>query len=484
MAPLAQEEPEPPMTRRDIEHCCLPRFWVRLAVSSVERFLIVFVLLVSVLLVSTCASPHRWDFEQDGPLVGGIEINEPDKGAWHDALESAGLNTISMTVYARHQKWDSAEFSSDADPASLVEEIRAARKRGLEVVLILRVALEHGLEENLFYWHGMIQPRTDQQVEQWFERYADYVLQFARLAEAEGVAVVGLGSELNSLASTTQVTELPPLEEYFYNLEKQARENQRAIAAAAEAGKDGADLDGQLKAGWGKTYDDLDIFLDERTTANRKWAVAVTHDANLEAFNQRRALLDREWRELIQKVRRVYGGKLTYAANFDQYDQVGFWDALDLIGINAYFPLRDSFDLPAAEFEAKFLESWRGILFTIDQFRRERGLPEIPVLFTELGYRTRRGSSLDPWAGDGFGVVGGDDAELVLWRDLPEDLEERAIAVRALRIASAERPGLLAGILYWKLSTLEEHLAIEPFVAILGSDDPMLPELRAFRAQN
>jgi hypothetical protein len=132
--------------------------------------------------------------------------------------------------------------------------------------------------------------------------------------------------------------------------------------------------------------------------------------------------------------------------------------------------------------EATFLESWREILAGIDQLREERGLQAIPVVFTELGYRTREGSSLDPWAWDGFGVAGAEgDEDLVLWRDLPEDLNERAVAIRALRLASRERSDLLQGILYWKLSSLDEHRAIEPFVAILGSGDPLLSELRGFR---
>jgi len=441
-----------------------------------------FVAAAVLLLSCPRTSVGQWDHLRDDLYLGGIEVNEPDKNVWHAALEEEGLDTISMTVYARHQAWNGAEFTSDADPAVLTDEISAAKRRGLKVVLILRVALEHALEENLFYWHGMIHPKSDQQIGQWFESYGEYVLEFAEMAEAQGIDVLGLGSELNSLSSTTQVTELPPLEEYFYNLEKQARENQRAIAAASEAGNNGAELDGHLKAGWGKTYDELGVFLDERMTANRKWSVEVTYDADLGRLNARRALLDSKWRELIAKVRAVYSGKLTYAANFDQYDQVSFWSELDLIGINAYFPLRTSLEVSEIGLEATFLESWRGILARIDQLREERGLQAIPVVFTELGYRTREGSSLDPWAGDGFGVVGPEgDPDLVLWRDLPEDLNERAAAVRALRLASRERPDLLQGILYWKLSSLDEHRAIEPFVAILGSGDPLMPELRGFR---
>ena len=35
------------------------------------------------------------------------------------------------------------------------------------------------------------------------------------------------------------------------------------------------------------------------------------------------------WRKLIQEIRGVYKGKLTYAANWDEYQQVPFWDAVD-----------------------------------------------------------------------------------------------------------------------------------------------------------
>jgi len=47
------------------------------------------------------------------------------------------------------------------------------------------------------------------------------------------------------------------------------------------------------------------------------------------------------WRSLIEEVRAIYGGRLTYAANWDKYARIEFWDALDLVGVDAYFPLAD-----------------------------------------------------------------------------------------------------------------------------------------------
>ena len=48
------------------------------------------------------------------------------------------------------------------------------------------------------------------------------------------------------------------------------------------------------------------------------------------------------WREVIARVRSVYEGPLTYAANWhDEYLDIKFWDALDYAGLDPYFPLSD-----------------------------------------------------------------------------------------------------------------------------------------------
>ncbi len=44
------------------------------------------------------------------------------------------------------------------------------------------------------------------------------------------------------------------------------------------------------------------------------------------------------WKRLVQKVKKVYDGPLVYAANWDSYDKITFWDDLDYIGVDAYFP--------------------------------------------------------------------------------------------------------------------------------------------------
>ena len=63
-------------------------------------------------------------------------------------------------------------------------------------------------------------------------------------------------------------------------------------------------------------------YLEDEVAAKAKWAkqVAFQDDADpIRRINQRRSLLLKEWKKLIAKVRKVYSGKLTYAANFDNY---------------------------------------------------------------------------------------------------------------------------------------------------------------------
>ena len=97
------------------------------------------------------------------------------------------------------------------------------------------------------------------------------------------------------------------------------------------------------------------------------------------------------WRRLAGEVRAVYGGQLTYAANwYREYDEVAFWDALDFVGIQAYFPLSDAPDPTLAD----LVDGWRAHCDAIDALRRRVGLP---VLFTEIGYRSVPFAASTPW---------------------------------------------------------------------------------------
>jgi len=103
-----------------------------------------------------------------------------------------------------------------------------------------------------------------------------------------------------------------------------------------------------------------------------------------------------EWRHLIELVRAVYHGRLTYAANwYQEADAVPFWDALDATGIQAYFPLSDHPDPTLAELEAAWRKRLPGLATLARRYDK-------PILFTEIGYRSTPDAAIDPWRWPAF----------------------------------------------------------------------------------
>ncbi len=99
------------------------------------------------------------------------------------------------------------------------------------------------------------------------------------------------------------------------------------------------------------------------------------------------------WKELIKKIRKVYHGKLTYAANWDEYTKIPFWDQLDYIGVDAYFPLSDA-KTPTLE---QLRKGWENDKTKMESFSQKWNRP---ILFTEFGYRSCDHTAWKPWLMD------------------------------------------------------------------------------------
>ncbi|MCY2961824.1 MAG: hypothetical protein NTY35_16830 [Planctomycetota bacterium] len=97
------------------------------------------------------------------------------------------------------------------------------------------------------------------------------------------------------------------------------------------------------------------------------------------------------WRAVIASVRAVTTSRLTWAASWNCYHDVRFWDALDAIGIQAYFPLSTSEDPGTDELQA----AWSPILADLRALHERTGKP---VVFTELGYNRSLAAAREPWA--------------------------------------------------------------------------------------
>lgn len=134
-----------------------------------------------------------------------------------------------------------------------------------------------------------------------------------------------------------------------------------------------------------------------------------------------------EWRSLIRAVRRVYSGRLTYSGNWwGDYDRAPFWDELDYVGVDAYFPLADSADAGREAVE-------EGARRAVSELRRAAERFGKPVVLTEVGFAARRDAWVSPHEEGG-----------------EYDPGRQAVAYEAL-LGALGRPPWLAGVYFWKV---------------------------------
>jgi hypothetical protein len=134
-----------------------------------------------------------------------------------------------------------------------------------------------------------------------------------------------------------------------------------------------------------KTYEKF--ILDYASIASKINADVLCIGTELEIFVANRP---KYWQQLIVKIKKIYKGKLTYAANWDEFKRVPFWNQLDYIGIDAYFPLSDKKTPSVSDFEKGWSPHKKEIKRIQNKFN-------IPVVFTEFGYRSVDFTGNEPW---------------------------------------------------------------------------------------
>ena len=98
-----------------------------------------------------------------------------------------------------------------------------------------------------------------------------------------------------------------------------------------------------------------------------------------------------DWRHIISEIRKVYHGEITYAANwYQEYNDVKFWDDLDFIGIQGYFPLSKK-DQPAKK---DLMEGWTPYVADLEKLSETY---DKKIVFTEIGYKNTSDSAEEPW---------------------------------------------------------------------------------------
>jgi len=107
---------------------------------------------------------------------------------------------------------------------------------------------------------------------------------------------------------------------------------------------------------------------------------------------------DSHWRTIISLVRELYNGEIVYGSNHADYPdgfyQMTWWDAVDFIGIDAYYPLSTTVSPSLTEVES----AWNWYLNDMQNLGQKWNKS---ILFTEIGYESRNDTALHPWASNG-----------------------------------------------------------------------------------
>ena len=145
-----------------------------------------------------------------------------------------------------------------------------------------------------------------------------------------------------------------------------------------------------------------------------------------------------QWKHMFQKARGLYQGNMTYAANWgEEFENVDFWNELDFIGINSYYPLSKN-DAPTdAELKASFEEVKTKIKTVYQKYQK-------PIVFTEIGFRSIEAPWTNPHA-DG---------------DTPFNEEHQQRCYEVIFEGIQNEPWC-AGILWWKFPSYLEYRGTE-----------------------
>lgn len=138
-----------------------------------------------------------------------------------------------------------------------------------------------------------------------------------------------------------------------------------------------------------------------------------------------------DWRAVIAGVRARYSGSITYVAlHGGEVTSITWWDAVDYIGVDAFYRLSDKNDPTLDELKA----AWIPHVATLANLASTWGKL---ILVAEIGYRSLDGANREPWD---------------WWSEGTVDLQEQVDLYQAAFESIYGQPWL-AGIFWWYWST-------------------------------
>jgi hypothetical protein len=230
---------------------------------------------------------------------------------------------------------------------------------------------------------------------------ADYSLSLLASTGAEWVALIVTGYQKTPGSTTIDYTSTrTPTDDELAQVIRQAHSLGLRVML-----KPHLDLEDEATTGWWRGH------IGTYFTTEAQWAAwfasyraFITHYAQLaqqagaDQFVVGTELLGTthradDWRRVVADVRAVYKGPIVYASlHSGEETSITWWDAVDYIGVDAYYPLNDNPDEnpTVEELEA----AWAGPKATLSALSARYGKP---VIFTEIGYRSTAGCTAFPW---------------------------------------------------------------------------------------
>ena len=163
------------------------------------------------------------------------------------------------------------------------------------------------------------------------------------------------------------------------------------------------------------------------------------------------------WNGLIDSIRTIYKGPITYASNWDSYYLIPFWAQLDYFGVDAYFPI----SLRKKPKQADVERAWDEIMFDLEQFIEPF---DLPILFTEYGYRSVTGGLTEPWDSGNKGEY---------------NPEIQSLGIMGLYESVWNRPTFAGGFL-WKWFDRPENAGGEGHTGFTPQNKPSSEQVRSF----
>ena len=124
------------------------------------------------------------------------------------------------------------------------------------------------------------------------------------------------------------------------------------------------------------------------------------------------------WRAIIKKIRGLYSGPITYAANWgEEFEQLSFWDELDFIGLNCYYPLSDKEAVDKRELKQAFAEVLQKAEAVSKRYNK-------PLVLTEVGFRSVANSWKNPHA-EASGRSADEECQRICYEVLFEGIQDK-----------------------------------------------------------